>query len=148
MARSRLRSNGASAPVVESRMARRVLLAPSVRRALGPWYSAEVLEGTVLLRGSLFGRLFGAFGQAAVTVRGTVHLTRRAPSLEEPEGLCLAAHELYHVVQQREMGWLRFLARYAWRWRPVHIRQGWRHPLEAPAYARAEEVRRALGGSA
>lgn len=79
-----------------------------------------------------------------MTINGRVHLTPRAPSLETREGLLLAAHELYHVVQQREMGWWRFFLRYLWRWRPSHVRNGRSHPLEAPAYARAEEVRRIL----
>ncbi|MBI4236424.1 MAG: DUF4157 domain-containing protein [Chloroflexi bacterium] len=125
-----------------------VSLPSNVQDALANWYPRELLETARILRGSLLGHLFGVWGQAAVTINRTVHLTPRAPDLASHAGIALAAHELYHVTQQREMGWWRFLARYVWRWRPAHVRQGWRHPLEAPAYARADAVLRALGGPA
>ena len=126
-------------------MSQRVALSPQALRALATWYPSDLLETTPFLRGSLIGRLFGAWGQAAVTVNRRVHLTPRAPTdLTSRVSILLAAHELYHVMQQQEMGWPRFLARYIWRWRPGHVKEGWRHPLEAPAYARADEVRRAL----
>lgn len=125
-------------------MARRVLLSPEAVQKLAPWYDQGLLRGTRVLHGSLFGAVFGWFGQAAVTVNGAVHLTRRAPDLESVGGMALLAHELYHAAQQREMGWWRYLGRYVWRWRPRHISRGWEHPMEAAAYARGAEVRQAL----
>lgn len=125
-------------------MARQVTLSIQTKQRLVPWYSTALLDGTKVLRGSLFGKTFGWFGQAAVTVNGTVHLTPRAGDVESIPGTALLAHELFHVVQQREMGWWRYFFRYLWRWRPKHIKRGWEHPMETPAYARGAEVRQAL----
>lgn len=116
----------------------------AVKHRLEPWYDRALLDSARVYRGSLFGAVFSRFGQAAVTVNGAVHLTRKAGDLESVPGTALLAHELFHVVQQRQMGWWRYLARYLWRWRPKHINRGWEHPLEAPAYARGAEVRQAL----
>ena len=125
-------------------MSQRVALSDDVQQKLAPWYSRQLLGGTRILRHSFFGMVLGWFGQAAVTVNGTVHLTPRAGDLESTAGVALLAHELYHVLQEREQGWWRYLARYVWHWRPWHIRRGWEHPLERPAYARQNEVLRAL----
>ena len=126
-------------------MSKRAALSSEVRAALRPWYPDEVMEGVPVLRGSFFGWLFGLNGNHAVTINGTVHLTRRAP----PEGTlawtALIGHELYHVEQQAEAGWWRFLARYLWRYRPRHLRSARDHPDEIPAYARGREVRERLG---
>ena len=115
------------------------------RPARPPWYGDELPAGVRLLRSSLFGWLFGSAGQHAVTINRTVHWTRHAPALETAPGTALLGHELYHVVQQQEMGWWRFLARYLWGWRPAHIKRGYEHPLERPAYDRQAEIRRAIG---
>ena len=125
-------------------MARQMAMPQEARNLLARWYTQEQLESATLLQGSLIGWLFGIFGQAAVTVNGTVHLTPRAPDLGSTYGKVILGHEYYHVLQQREMGWWNFLAQYVWSWRPYHVTQGWKHPLEAPAYARGEEVRVAL----
>ena len=125
-------------------MARQVALPPTSRRALTRWYGDEVLERAILVQGSLIGRLFGRFGQHAVTVNKTVHYALDAPELDSDRGVALLGHELYHVEQQMDMGWWFFLARYLWRWRPSHVNQGWTHPMEAPAYRRGREIREAL----
>ena len=125
-------------------MSARVPLAPNTIEALVRWYPRDLLESSSLVRDSLFGRLFGRLGQAAVTINGTVHLTPRFGDLESDDGTILIAHELYHVVQQQEMGWLPFLLRYVVAWRPSQRTDGRAHPLEAPAYARAAEVHEAL----
>lgn len=125
-------------------MATLLRLTPAVKQRLWPWYDPSLLNDTRVLRGSLFGKVFGWSGQAGVTVNGVVHLTPRAHDLESAAGTALLAHELFHVVQQREMGWWRYLLRYLIRWRPKHISRGWEHPMEAPAYARGSEVRQAL----
>jgi hypothetical protein len=127
------------------RMSTRVALTDAAKAKLARWYAPEVLANARILRGSVFGWVFGRFGQAGVTINRTVHLTPRAmPELESARGLALIGHELFHVAQQQEMGWWRYLARYVWRWRPKHISRGHEHPMEAPAYARGAEIRRAL----
>ena len=113
---------------------------------LAAWYDQAVIEGTPVLSGSLFGWLFGVFGQHAVTINGSVHLTPQAPELASERGIALLGHELYHVVDQRRVGWWRYLGGYVAHWRPTHICHGRRHPYEAPAYARQAEVRAALEG--
>ena len=128
-------------------MSQKGVILPETRRRLRHWYAEELLEKTPVLRGSFFGGAFGLFGQAAVTIDGTVHLTRHAPDdLDSVVGVALLGHELFHVVQQREIGWGRFLGKYVLSWRRWHVRDGRAHPLEAPAYARGEEIRRALEG--
>ena len=93
-------------------MSKRASLSIAVRDALRPWYPDEVMERVPVLRGSFFGWLFGLNGNHAVTINGTVHVTRRAP----PEGslgwTVLMGHELFHVEQQAAMGWWPFLLRY------------------------------------
>lgn len=109
------------------------------------WYPHALLtENSPLIGGSLLGRLFGRFGQAAVTINKTVHLTPKAADLISLDGAVLIAHELYHVQQQQEMGWVFFFLRYVIGWRPSQRKDGRSHPLEAPAYARGNEVREAL----
>lgn len=122
-------------------MATRVPVPTQTAAKLEQWYGRLPLEVCVL-RGSFFGWLFGLTGQHAVTINGTVHWTKHAPALSESSGISLLGHELFHVVQQREMGWARFLAGYVWRWRPVHIKRGWEHPYEAAAYRRGREIMR------
>lgn len=127
-------------------MTRRVPVPQSTSHHLARWYSQQVLEETPLLRNSFPGWVFGQFGQAAVTIDKAVHLTSRAPHLESAPGAALLGHEYYHVLQQKEMGWWSFLGRYVWHWRPSHIKEGWNHHLEKPAYDRGEEIRRTLEG--
>ncbi len=112
---------------------------------LARWYGERLPRDVVVLHGSWFGRLFGASGQGAVTINGTVHMTARSPDIETDAGIALLGHEIYHVVQQAEMGWWRYLVLYSLRWRPSHIREGWRHPMERAAYERARGIRDALG---
>ena len=126
-------------------MGKRVALPEKARRILLWWYNQQLLEETCVLRGSLFGTLFARFGQHAVTINGTVHLTSQAQELDSDAGIVLLGHECYHVVQQSEQGWWAFLARYIWHWRPSHVRHGWKHPLESPAYERAREIHQTLG---
>ena len=125
-------------------MSRTVDVSEEARVILNKWYDREFLDNTPVLRGSLFGWIFGASGQHAVTINRTVHLTRHAPDPDTPAGIMLLGHELYHVVQQTELGWWRFLFRYIIGWRPSHISNGRSHPLEMPAYERGDEIRRAM----
>lgn len=127
-------------------MATQVMIPNVTMKQLYRWYEYDLQRQTPILRSAFLGRVFGLLGQLAVTVNGTIYLTRHAPmDLESVEGTVLIGHELFHVVQQREMGWWSFLARYILNWRPTQIRDGRTHPLEAPAYARGEEIRQAIG---
>ena len=121
-------------------------LTERARTHLLRWYSEELLESARVTASSLFGRLFGVFGQHAVTINKTVHLTPQAPTLDSDSGIALLGHELFHVRQQEEAGWWRFLVQYLLHWRPVHIKQGSKHPLEAPGYQRQREIRDSLRG--
>lgn len=125
-------------------MSRTVEVSAEAKVILIQWYGREILDETPVLRGSLFGWIFGASGQHAVTINRTVHLTRHAPDPETQAGITLLGHELFHVVQQTELGWWRFLIRYIAGWRPSHITNGRSHPLERPAYERGDEIRRAM----
>ena len=125
-------------------MAERVGMPQSTAQELTRWYTESLIRSTPLLKGSVFGWLVGLFGQAAVTIIRSVHLTRSAPDLTSHSGIVLLGHELYHVLQQQEMGWWSFLLHYLWHWRPWHVTQGRKHPLEEPAYARGDEISGAL----
>ncbi|MSQ11815.1 MAG: DUF4157 domain-containing protein [Dehalococcoidia bacterium] len=125
-------------------MSRRVTIPETVKEKLAPWYDRELLDSVRVLRGSVFGWVFGRLGQAGVTMNRTVHLTKRARDLESAAGAALLAHELFHVAQQREQGWWRYIFRYVWHWRPKHMKRGREHPMERAAYTRGDEVRRTL----
>lgn len=124
-------------------MSRVVALPASALLVLRAWYEPKDLALTRFRVDTLEGWLFGLLRNRAVTLNGVVHLTTHAPALGTAEGIALAAHELFHVVQQRDMGWGRFLRAYIRDW-PFYL--GSRvidHPLEAPVYARGAEAYRA-----
>jgi hypothetical protein len=125
-------------------MATIVTVSTAVKQRLSPWYDAELLDGVRVLQGSIAGRLFGMSGQNAVAINGTVHLTPRAADLESDKGTALLGHECFHITQQQEMGWWRYLVKYLAGWRPTHIKYGSKHPMEAAAYEREREILRAL----
>lgn len=125
-------------------MAERVWMPQSTAQELTRWYSEDLVRSTPLLKGTFFGWLFGLFRQAAVTINRSVHLTPKAPDLASHSGIVLLGHELYHVLQQQEIGWWSFLLRYLWHWRPWHVTQGRKHPLEEPAYTRGDEISNVL----
>ena len=125
-------------------MSKIVSIPQSSAQELIHWYSEHLIKNTPVRQGTIFSWLFGLFGQAGVTVNKTIHLTKRAPDPVSQSGIVLIGHELYHVLQQQEMGWYRFLFSYIWHWRPRHIKNGREHPLEKPAYARGDEIRNVL----
>ncbi len=128
-------------------MASRVAVPQETVHQLIRWYDEQLLRETPVFRKSIYAWIFGVFSQAAVTIDGTIHLTRHAPDdLSSRPGIALIGHEMYHVVQQRQMGWWGFLFRYLWHWRPKHIKAGKEHPLEKAAYERQSEIERALSG--
>jgi len=62
---------------------------------------------------------------------------------DTPRGLALIAHEAVHLAQARELGGLRFYARYLW----GNLRCGFRHAnhmMERPAIAVQRSVRQHL----
>lgn len=125
-------------------MAKRVEIPQDSAQKLTSWYSERILSNTSVLQNSIFSWFFGLFGQHAVTINKTIHLTGKAPELESTAWIVLIGHEMYHVLQQQEMGWWKFLLRYLWHWRPKHISKGREHPLEEKAYARGDDIRNAL----
>ena len=125
-------------------MAKTVEVSKEAKVILTQWYDREILDETPILRGSLFGWMFGVSRQHAVTINRTVHLTRHAPDLATQAGIVLLGHELYHVGQQARLGWWQFLFRYIVGWRPSHISSGRSHPMEKPAYERGDEIWRAM----
>ena len=90
-------------------MARRLVISDDVKAVLRQWYSDAVLDDTLVLEGSFFGWLFGLSGQHAVTINKTVHLTKNARAEGTTGRTVLIGHELFHVVQQHDMGWWPFL---------------------------------------
>ena len=125
-------------------MSRAVDVSEEVKEILTQWYDREILDETPVLRGSIFGVIFGISGQHAVTINRTVHLTSHAPDLDIPVGIMLLGHELFHVEQQTDLGWWRFFLRYMTGWRPSHVSNGRSHPMERPAYERGDEIWRVL----
>ena len=128
-------------------MSRTAEISEEAKEILVQWYDREILDDTPVLRGSIFGFIFGASGQHAVTINGTVHLTSRAPDSDSPLGIMLLGHELFHVVHQMELGWWKYLVRYLASWRPSHVSNGRSHPVEGPAYERADKIWRAMQDS-
>ena len=125
-------------------MSRTVDIPEETKKILGRWYDRKILDETPVLRGSLFGAIFGISKQHAVTINRTVHLTSHAPDPDTPLGIMLLGHELFHVVHQMELGWWRYLIRYLAGWRPSHISNGRNHPMERPAYERGDQLWRAM----
>ena len=127
-------------------MANRIWLSEKAKDHLARWYGEEFLDEVILLEGSVLGWLFGLSRQHAVTVNKTVHLTSHAPDLASDRATVLIGHECFHIQQQQDTGWWRYLLKYVWGWRPSHVRKGRTHPLEKPAYERGDEIRAALRG--
>jgi hypothetical protein len=130
---------------MEVGMPKQVAVPDDMKAVLRQWYSDAVLVNTRVLQGSFFGWLFGLSGQHAVTINKTVHLTVNADAEGSPGRTVLIGHELFHVVQQNDMGWWRFLLSYLWHWRPTHIKHGKTHHYEAPAYDRGNAIRTVVG---
>lgn len=121
-------------------MSRKVTISDEAKAILAQWYDRETLDETPVLRGSLFGFIFGMSRQHAVTINRTVHLTSHAPDPDTPLGIMLLGHELFHVVHQTELGWWKYIARYLTGWRPSHVSNGRSHPMEKPAYERGDQI--------
>ena len=104
------------------------------------WGERVTLSAEVKLAPNWVSVVFGWMGQRGVTINGTIYMTPHWERLAWQGGnlkwmyqFTDLAHELYHVNQQRNVGWGRFLWRYMVMW-PSHWRRQWEHPFEVPAY--------------
>jgi hypothetical protein len=122
-------------------MSKRVVVSDDVKAVLRQWYTDAVLDDTRVLQGSFLGWLFGLSGQHAVTINKTVHLTKNAKPEGSPSRTVLIGHELFHVVQQHDTGWWRFLLSYVLHFRPAHLKSATSHHYEIPAYDRGRAIR-------
>ena len=84
-----------------------------------------------------------AVGHSAIALGDHVWL-REAERLRDRS---LLVHELVHVAQYRRLGRLRFVARYLLDLARAGFRYRRELPLEAPAYARAEQARALLAAA-
>ena len=126
-------------------VATQVVISNDVKAVLRQWYTDAVLDNTRALERSFLGWLFGLSGQHAVTINRTVHLTKNASAEGSPGRTVLIGHELFHVVQQHDMGWWPFLLGYLWHFRPTHLKRTKTHHYEVPAYDRGSEIRAVVG---
>ena len=125
-------------------MSSTVDISQETKNILSQWYDRRTLDDTSVVRGSLFGAIFGMSGQHAVTINRRVHLTKHAKEVDSPLGIMLLGHELFHVVHQQELGWWKYLLCYLTGWRPSHVSNGRTHPMERPPYERGDEIWRAM----
>ncbi|MFC1451992.1 DUF4157 domain-containing protein [Verrucomicrobiota bacterium] len=79
--------------------------------------------------------LLSAGNAAAITIYDVVAF--REPLSDTPSGLALLAHEMVHVDQYHELGFLRFAAKY---YVGGKLRTGRRNPLEDEAYGLDERM--------
>jgi hypothetical protein len=59
----------------------------------------------------------GAFGQGGITFGSTICLLSEFATLDPVTQLGLLAHEITHSIQDKMLGWIRFLGRYVHDWR-------------------------------
>lgn len=116
-------------------MATRVILTDRTKEILKEWYD-ESLLATPIFVGTRIGAFFGLLGQRATTINGVVHLTSNAQHPHTDERIALIGHELFHVEEQKRIGWGRYLWNYLRLWRPIHLAKGHLHPMESGAYDR------------
>jgi hypothetical protein len=110
---------------------------------LAPYVDVDVLRRVRVVTGAPGCWLPQLLRASATTLGDTVCFCKGRYDPESPRGLALIAHEALHTVQYREMGRLRFLARYLWEAVKVRFDHD-RHPMEAPLVARQREIRQAL----
>ena len=117
-------------------------LTPETIELLSAFVPARDLRRMRALTGAPGRWLPAALGMSATTIAPLVCFRTGTFDPGTPGGLALIAHEAHHLQQAREMGWLRFYARYfigQFRCRFRHAR----HPLEIPAI----ELQRLVAGS-
>jgi len=110
----------------------------------------ETEELPEIITGSIICKVFSLGRNLAVTLNGNVYITplffKRQKEDEAKYGawyanrkyFALYAHEMYHSVEQRKLGMVKYLSRYI----PLMLKWGGRskHPMEAPAYAIGRSV--------
>jgi hypothetical protein len=113
-------------------------LSPEFMDLLRPW--AALVNGMEVRTAGAGVWLARALSVQAVTWSRVASVRPELWGAEDVGLAALFVHEAVHIQQQRESGWWRFLARYLW-WRVRHPLQAIsQHPLERPAYAKADEV--------
>ncbi len=102
------------------------------------------LERVDLRVGGFWGRYLRWRKMGAITFRYHVHFRDEKGHFRDEERLGrrpLLVHELVHVSQYRQRGFLQFLGRYLSDWARNRFRSGRDLPLEAPAYARQAQAK-------
>ena len=110
----------------------------------------ETEELPEIITDSIICKVFSLGRNLAVTLNGKVYLTplffKRQKEDEAKYGawyanrkyFALYSHEMYHSVEQRKLGMVKYLSKYL----PLMLKLGGRskHPMEAPAYAIGRSV--------
>ena len=105
----------------------------------------ETEELPEIITDSIICKIFSLGRNWAVTLNGKVYLTPLFFKRQEEDKakygawyanrqyFALYSHEMYHAVEQRKLGMVKFLSKYI----PLMLKWGGRskHPMEAPAYA-------------
>jgi hypothetical protein len=112
---------------------------------LRPWFPDTPLDSVrIVTTGPVCWFVRRVLQQGAMTMAPFIFYGRDAFDTVEPRGIALLAHELKHIEQYRQMGHLRFLARYLFDLARARFRYSRDLPLEAPAYLLQRQVREAL----
>ncbi len=117
---------------------------PRAAVALKPWFPDLDLDRVRLVHTGPFAWFVRSIlRQGAMTMPPYIFFGRHAFDPTSSRSLALLAHELEHVRQYREMGYLRFLITYGWH-RLKAGKYSRNLPLESGPYALQDEVRTAL----
>ena len=120
-------------------------LDPETIDALQPWFpSLRLSDVRLATSGPVCWYVRNIARQGAMTIAPYIFYGRDTYDPANLSSVALVAHELKHVQQYREMGHLRFLARYIWDLARAGFRYSRELPLEAEAYALQAEVRDVL----
>lgn len=115
-----------------------------VVRALKPWFPDLDFEKVRLVhKGLMSWFVRNVLRQGAMTIAPFIFFGKHGYDPDSPRSIALLAHELRHIEQYREMGYVGFIYTYM----RDRIRAGeYRRdlPLEAGPYALQDEVRTAL----
>ena len=104
----------------------------------------ETTELPEIITDSIICKIFSLGRNWAVTLNGKVYMTplffQRQKEDEDKYGawyanrryFALYSHEMYHAIEQRKLGMVKYLSKYI----PLMLKWGGRskHPMEAPAY--------------
>ena len=104
----------------------------------------ETEELPEIITDSIICKIFGLGRNWAVTLNGKVYMTPLFFQRQEEDAakygawyanrqyFALYSHEIYHAVEQRKLGMVKYLSKYI----PLMLKWGGRskHPMEAPAY--------------